>query len=81
MLANIARRGLTIKGWQIEAAMNTYYRKTKDADGVKFNRSIGKLMMQDVVNVGSRVKAGGMTKGIIRMASIHGQALWGLAKF
>lgn len=73
------RRGAKIKGWKAEASLNTYTRQHRDSDEVKLNRSIGKILMPGVVNVGSRVKAGGLMPGLARMVEIHGQALSGLA--
>jgi len=58
-----ARRGISITGWDIEAALNEYL------DG----QPTSTFMMYGVVNVGSRVKAGGFWRGVARMAKIHGQ--------
>lgn len=57
-------RGITLSRWQIESALNAY------TDG----QITGTFMMYGVVNVGSRVKAGGFFHGLKRMAEIHGQA-------
>jgi len=81
MLSDYQQRGLEITGWQTEAALNTYTRKNRDNNGTKLNRHIGKLLMPGIVNVGSRVKAGGFISGLARMASINGQALGGFAKY
>lgn len=56
-------RGVSITGWDIEAALNEYLS----------DQPTGTFMMYGVVNVGSRVKAGGFWRGVARMAKIHGQ--------
>ncbi len=81
MLSDYSARGLEVQGWEVEAALNTYCRTNRDEEGIKLNRSIGKFVMPDVVNVGSRVKAGGSLKGLARMTGIHSRALWGFVKF
>lgn len=72
-------RGL--KGWEVEAAQNTYTRRHRDQNGNKLNRGIKKVPMPDVVNVGSRLKAGGIIPGLIRMTKIHGAAIRAFARF
>lgn len=81
MLDEYDTRGIDIKGWQIEAALNTYTRKRSGPDGVKLNRQVGKVLMSGVVNVGSRQKAGGVAAGLARMARIHTSTTLGFAKF
>lgn len=58
-----AQKGITVEGWEIEAALNEHVA----------GQETGTFMMYGVVNVGSRVKAGGLLKGIVRMGKIHGQ--------
>jgi glycosyltransferase involved in cell wall biosynthesis len=74
-------KGLKVEGWEVEAALNTFCRRNRDSDGVKLNRAIGKFVMPDVVNIGSRQKAGSMVGGLVRMANIHSQAMHGFLKF
>ena len=81
MLDECQQAGVTIHGWEIEAAMNTYTRKRYDENGQKLNRSIGKQLWPDVVNIGSRVKAGSFVGGAVRMFDVHRAALRGFAKF
>ena len=69
------------QGWEMEAALNTYTRLVKDEDGIKLNRKIGKVLMPEVVNIGSRVKTGSLRRGLVRMFNIHTSALLGFAKF
>lgn len=72
MLKEIEARGEHLGEWEIEGAINAY---SKNQDGKQ-----GIFMMHGVVNVGSRVKAGGMLAGIKRMSRIHHQAINGTAK-
>lgn len=71
MLQCIEEKGATIRGWEIEAALNTFI---DDSETSSF-------VMRGVVNVGSRRKAGSMYKGLLRMAKIHSQAVKGALKF
>jgi hypothetical protein len=52
-------------GWGLEAGLNAL---------VTDNEAFGTFVMYGVVNIGSRIKAGGGLKGVRRMAGIHGQA-------
>lgn len=81
MMDHFADKGLKIEGWELEAAMNTFTRLQRDSQGKKLNQSIGKFIMPDVVNIGSRVKAGGFIKGLSRMANVQGSALLAFGKF
>jgi glycosyltransferase involved in cell wall biosynthesis len=81
MLEAAAESDTTIAGWQVEAALNTFTRINRDENGIKLNRRISKVQMPDVVNVGSRVKAGGVAPGVARMARVHGSAVIAFAKF
>ena len=81
MLADCHQKGVDIHGWEIEAAMNTFTRKRRNEDGQKLNKSIGKQPWPDVVNVGSRVKAGSFPAGLKRMMHVHGNALKGFVKY
>ncbi len=81
MLGECQELGIDIHGWEIEAAMNTYTRKRCDSDDRKLNKSIGKQLWPDVVNVGSRVKAGSLSAGIRRMLEVQGSALRGFIKY
>lgn len=73
--------GTKLHGWEIEAALNTYTRKRLDENGRKLNRSIGKHLWDDVVNIGSRVKAGSITQGIKRMLKAQGGAARAFVKY
>lgn len=64
-------RGISIHGWSVEAALNEYVS----------DQPTGTFMMYGVVNVGSRVKAGGFWRGLGRMAEIHGQMPFTKRKF
>ena len=81
MVEECTERGIEIRGWEVEAALNSYTRLRRDENGVKLNRGIGKLLMTNVVHVGSRYKAGGLLAGIRRMAKIHGTAARSFAKY
>lgn len=71
MLQHAEKKGVTVQGWEIEAALNSYI---PDIETSSF-------IMRGVVNVGSRKKAGSTIKGLLRMATIHGQAMRGALKF
>ncbi len=64
--------GIDIPGWANEAAIVAYMK-------TEFGRDMGdycvSTMMRDVVNVGSRRKAGDLLGGLGRMASIHATAI------
>jgi glycosyltransferase involved in cell wall biosynthesis len=81
MIDECRATGTSITGWEIEAALNTFTRKRHDLSGRKLNRSIGKVLWPDVVNVGSRVKTGSIVGGAARMARIHSGAFGGFLKF
>jgi hypothetical protein len=81
MVGDYKAKGLEIHSWEFEAAINTYCRITRNELGIKLNRSIGKFIMPDVVNVGSRIKAGGTLKGLERMFAMNSRALRAFAKF
>ncbi len=81
MVRTCAEDSISLSGWEIEAALNTYTRKRKGVDGQKLNQHIGKFLWDDVVNVGSRSKERSFTRGIMRMSTIHSRALLGFAKF
>lgn len=55
--------GVELSGWEIEAALNEYLRAQPTTT----------MMMYGMVNVGSRVKTGGVIAGVRRMLQIHSQ--------
>lgn len=71
MLQECLDRDLTVTGWEIEAALNSYTRLRRDSQGIQLNKNIEKLLMTGVVHVGSRYKARGLFAGIRRMATIQ----------
>lgn len=60
------KHNIKVDGWSIEAGLNAFAAQQKGYTS--------SFTMYGVVNVGSRVKAGGFLKGVRRMAKIHGQA-------
>lgn len=78
MMGMYDKSGLQIDRWGIEGAMNAYIEYLEHA-GSKSDQE--DFLMYGVVNVGSRVKAGGFLHGIKRMAEIHYQALRAARKF
>ncbi len=65
MLQAAKDNGQPIHGWEVEAALNAYLP----------DHATSSFIMRSVVNVGSRKKAGSTTRGLIRMAKIHSQAI------
>lgn len=63
LFTELEARGEELDPWGIEGALNAFVGEEHST------------LMYGVVNVGSRVKAGGFTKGIGRMARIHVQAV------
>lgn len=72
MMKELADHDISLDPWELEGALNAY----TEIRGV----SRGKFMMHGVVNVGSRVKAGSMFRGLHRMNEIHMQAFSGSSK-
>ena len=81
MLAESRDKRISISGWELEAALNTFTRKRRDEHGTKLNRGIQKFLWDDVVNVGSRAKEQDLVAGLKRMAHIHGRAVLSFAKY
>ena len=70
LLKHVQSIGITLSGWEIEAALNTFIPKNETSS----------FIMRGVVNVGSRRKAGSTVKGLVRMTKIHTQALKATSK-
>lgn len=71
LFAELEEMGVSVSGWEIEAALNSSVPQDE----------VASFLMHGVVNVGSRKKTGSMAKGMRRMITIHGQALRGMKKF
>lgn len=78
MMADLQESGKQLNRWEIEGALNAY---TKRISACEVKERQGAFMMHGVINVGSRIKAGGLLPGMRRMVQIHTQALKGAAKF
>lgn len=78
MMNDLQQRDVPISGWEIEGSLIAYI-KSLEKSGQTVND--GNFMMDGVVNVGSRVKAGNFFSGIKRMAGIHSRALMARRKF
>ncbi len=81
MLSICEQKNETPRGWEIEAAMNSYFRKRHNHEGTKLNRFIGKVMLDDVVNVGSGTKEGSLFRGLVRLVNVQTTSTKALVKY
>lgn len=77
LIARTKENLITLRPWEIEGALETYISQIVQSDS---SQKVGTFIMRSVVNVGSRVKAGGVMAGLNRMREIHTQALRGRQK-
>lgn len=71
------RAGSELEGWEIERALNTLAAELASQEK---GAMVGTFVMHGVVNVGSRVKAGGFIPGLRRMMHVHMRAFRGMRK-